>query len=89
MESKTLLAIKTRKIDFLVADGFDSADLKEMKQALLTAGAAAMTVAPRLGMLTGSDGEQVKADFSFLTASSVLFDAVYVPGGEASIAAGA
>ena len=30
---------------------------------------------------------QIKADFSFLTGSSVLFDAVYVPGGEASIAA--
>ena len=29
----------------------------------------------------------MKADFSFLTGSSVLFDAVYVPGGEASVAA--
>ena len=45
-----------------------------------------MTVAPRLGMLTGTNGEQIKADQSFLTASSVLFDAVYVPGGEDSIA---
>jgi catalase len=80
-------SIKTRKIAFLVADGVDDADVAEMKQALLTAGAVAMTVAPRLGTLTGTDGEQIKADFSFLTASSVLFDAVYVPGGEASIAA--
>jgi catalase len=78
--------IKTRKIAFLVADGFDDTDCSEMKQALLTAGAAVMTVAPRLGMLTGADGEQVKADFSFLTGSSVLFDAVYVPGGEDSVA---
>ena len=79
--------IKTRKIAFLVADGFDDAAVSEMKQALMTAGAAAMTVAPRLGVLTGANGEQVKADFSFLTGSSVLFDAVYVPGGEASVAA--
>jgi catalase len=58
-----------------------------MKKALLTAGAAVMTVAPRLGMLSGANGEQVKADLSFLTGSSVMFDAVYVPGGDESIAA--
>jgi catalase len=56
-----------------------------MKKTLLTAGAQAMTVAPHLGMLMGEEGEAVKADFSLLTASSVLFDAVYVPGGQASI----
>jgi catalase len=79
--------IKTRKIAFLVADGFDDAAVAEMKRALLTAGATVMTVAPRLGMLTGANGEPVKADLSFLTGSSVMFDAVYVPGGEASVAA--
>jgi catalase len=79
--------IKTRKIAFLVADGFDDDTLLKMKQALMTAGALAFTVAPRLGTLTGASGEAVKADFSFLTGASVLFDAVYVPGGDASIAA--
>ncbi|HXD34677.1 MAG TPA: catalase [Pyrinomonadaceae bacterium] len=79
--------IKTRKVAFLVADGVDNAAVSAMKQALLTAGAAVMTVAPRLGQLNGSNGEQIKADLSLLTGSSVLFDAVYIPGGEASIAA--
>ena len=79
--------IKTRKIAFLMADGFDDTAVSEMKKALLTAGAAVMTVAPRLGMLTGANGEQIKADLSFLTGSSVLFDAVYVPGGEVNSSA--
>ena len=79
--------IKTRKVAFLVADGFDDTAVTKMKQALMTAGAAVMTVAPRLGMLSGANGAEVKADFSFLTGSSVLFDAVYVPGGDASVAA--
>ena len=57
-----------------------------MKKSLLTAGAKAMTVAPHLGVLMGQNGEVVKADFSLLTASSVLFDAVYVPDGQESIA---
>jgi len=41
-------------------------------------------VAPRLGMLTSAKGAQVYIDFSFLTSSSVLFDAVYIPGGDGS-----
>ncbi len=77
--------IKTRKIAFLVADGFDDAALLDMKQTLMTAGAAVVTVAPRLGTLTGINGTVVKADFSFLTGASVLFDAFYVPEGEASV----
>jgi len=77
--------IKTRKIAFLVSDGFDDAAVATMKKALMTAGAMALTVAPRLGVLTGANGDAVKADFSFLTGASVLFDAVYVPGGDASV----
>jgi catalase len=77
--------IKTRKIAFLVADGFDDAAVATMKKTLMTAGAMALTVAPRLGILTGANGETVKADFSLLTGASVLFDAVYVPGGDASV----
>jgi len=80
-------SIKTRKIAFLLADGFDDDAVADIKKALMTAGAQAMTVAPRLGVLTGANGEECKADFSFLTGSSVLFDAVYIPGGEASVTA--
>jgi catalase len=77
--------IKTRKVAVLLADGFDDTDVREMNKALLTAGASAKTVAPRLGVATGADGEKLKIDFSFLTASSVLFDAVYVAAGNSSV----
>ncbi|MFN2498268.1 MAG: catalase [Pyrinomonadaceae bacterium] len=77
--------IKTRKIAVLLADGFDDTAVLEMNKALLTAGAAAKTVAPHLGTVTGASGEQLKVDFSFLTGSSVLFDAVYIPGGDESV----
>jgi catalase len=79
--------IKTRKVAVLLANGFDDAAVLEMNKALLTAGAMAKTVAPVLGVVTGINGEQLKVDFSFLTGSSVLFDAVYIPGGDASVAA--
>ena len=77
--------IKTRKIAFLVADGFDDVAFLDMKKALMTEGAVVVTIAPHLGVLTGMNGTVVKADFSFLTGSSVLFDAFYVPDGEASV----
>jgi catalase len=79
--------IKTRKVAFLVADGFNEASVMDMKMALMKAGAKAMTVAPHLGVLTGAGGETLNADFSLLTAASVLFDAVYVPDGQASVSA--
>ncbi len=79
--------IKTRKIAMLLADGFDDDAVAEVTKALLTAGAIPKTIAPRLGVVTSAGGEQLKVDFSFLTGSSVLFDAVYIPGGDRSLAA--
>ena len=87
MENTVKDTVKTRKVAVLAADGFDGAALAAMKKALTDAGAQAKIVAPRLGTLKGAKGEEVKIDFSFLTAASVLFDAVYVPGGERSVAA--
>lgn len=83
--------IRTRKIAFLAADGVDLAAVNAMKKALTAAGAVVKIVAPRLGSLKTAGGAgantELKIDFSFLTTSSVLFDAVYVPGGAKSVAA--
>jgi catalase len=79
--------IATRKVAILAADGADTAAVAKMKEALERAGAAGKIVAPRLGVLNGDDGDGLLIDASLLTTSSVLFDAVYVPGGARSIAA--
>jgi catalase len=78
--------VRTRKVAFLAADGF-GADLAAVQKELLKAGAQVKIVAPRGGSLKGAGGEDLKVDFSLLTTSSVLFDAVYVAGGEKSVAA--
>ena len=80
-------SVRSRKIAILAADGCDDGDLNTMLQALSARGALAKVVAPRLGHLLTAGGNRVKIHFSFLTASSVLFDALYVPGGESSAAA--
>jgi catalase len=76
--------IQTRKVAILAADGVDGVALGRVRKTLETGGAQCEVVAPRLGDLKTAQGESLPADHSFLTASSVLFDAVYVPGGERS-----
>jgi len=85
MENTFKDSIKTRKIAALIADGFNDKELEAMKKALKAEGAMLKTVAPRLGAIKSADGKELTADYSFLTTASVLFDAVYVPGGAASV----
>jgi len=77
--------IATRKVAILAADGVDDAAIMGMKKTITAAGAQTKVVAPRLGTVKGIKGAQVAIDFSFLTAGSVLFDALYLPGGEQSV----
>lgn len=76
-----------RKVAVLAADGFDSGAVQALKTALSKAGATAEIVSQFGGTLTGSDGEQMAVGRTFITAGSIVFDAVFVPGGEQSVAA--
>jgi len=78
--------IKSRQVAILAADGVDGDSLNAMKQALEAAGAQTKIVAPHLGFIASANGKQIKADQSFLTSASVLFDAVYVADGAKSAA---
>jgi catalase len=80
-------SIKSRQIAFLVADGVDAGSVKAMRQALEAEGAMVKIVAPKLGMVAAKgNAKELKADQSLLTSASVLFDAIFVPDGEDSIA---
>nr|WP_067055105.1 catalase [Mucilaginibacter sp. L294] len=79
-------SIKTRKVAILAADGVDEKALFAVKEAIEAEGGAVNVIAPRLGFITSFNDEQIQVDESLLTAASVLFDAVYVPGGSNSVA---
>jgi catalase len=79
--------IRTRKIAILAANGVDGRALSGIQKALKAAGAQPKVIAPRLGTLATAQGQDVKIDWSLLTAGSVLFDAVFVPGGVKSLEA--
>jgi catalase len=57
------------------------------KIALLAGGAIPEIVSGALGVVEADDGTEIAVDKTLLTVDSVLYDAVYVPGGEESIAA--
>lgn len=73
--------IATRKIAFLCHDNINEDSVLKMKKNLLEEDAVCCIVAPHLGFVTTTKGGQIPVDFSFTTASSVLFDAVFLPDG--------
>lgn len=79
-------SIKTRKIAFLAADGVDGKSLNTVKIALEEAGAVVEVIAPRQNFILSESDEQIAVNHSLLTAASVLYDGVYVPGGTNSVA---
>ncbi len=76
--------IKTRQVAILATNGADDS-LMKMKSALEAKGAMTKIVSMKLGTFRGADGEEIKADQAFLGTSSVLFDAIFIPGGQASV----
>ena len=77
-------SIKSRQIAILASEGVDDVSLNTMKEILEDASAEVSIIAPRMGNLATDTGSKITADYSFLTASSVLFDAAYIPHGQSS-----
>jgi catalase len=78
--------IKSRKIAIFIADGIDGASVDKTKKALLAVGAVVELIAPKFGEVSTIKGIGIPVDKSLMTVSSVLYDAVYIPGGPKAIA---
>ncbi|MFN0073584.1 MAG: catalase [Chloroflexota bacterium] len=77
--------IKGRKVAFLVAKGVDTGHVTAMKAALSKGGAAVEIIAPMLGDLQSATGSPLAVDKSLITTASIMYDAVFVPGGDQSV----
>ena len=86
MEEDQPKLAKGRKVAILVAAGVAVAEVEAMKAALAGEAVSCEVVGPHIGEIEG-DGGFVEAAKTFANSSSVLFDAVYVPGGAASVTA--
>lgn len=74
--------VKTRKVAVLVADGVPAEQVTAFKDALKAAGATAEVLASHLGQVTGAEGMSVAVDKTFTTSGSVMYDAIFIPGGK-------
>ncbi len=80
-------SIATRQIAVLVADGFSMKDFKAMTKKLKNENAIINLIAPHGGKITCDTDMKHKVDAAIATTESVLFDAIYIPGGKKSIKA--
>jgi len=80
-------SIRTRKVAVLVADGVDAKAVATLQRTLLDEGAVSRLVGMRIGPVKAAGGEMLDADASMENEPSVLFDALVLPGSEASVAA--
>lgn len=87
MEKNKVATVKSRKVAILLEDGFNYDEVTEIKEALTKAGANVKIVSKIFKNLQASNGKTMKVDKSHVTTGSIMFDAVYVPGGVASVAA--
>ncbi|SEP75610.1 catalase [Faunimonas pinastri] len=79
-------AITGRKVAILAADGVDADQVTGLKKKLLAEGALAEVIAKTNGTIKGRNGEAVAVDRAAPNAASVIYDAVFVPGGAESAA---
>ncbi|HZJ74973.1 MAG TPA: catalase [Clostridia bacterium] len=81
-QENTIKTARTRKAAVIVAAGFDYNQVDTVIKALQAEGIQVAIVSDRLGVITSSDDKQMEAAKSFITDSSVVFDAVYIDGGK-------
>lgn len=79
--------IKGRRIAVLAANGVDGDTLTAIMTPFTLKNATILIISPRVGVLYTASGDELKADGSITGNPSVMFDAVFIPGGAASIQA--
>jgi catalase len=74
--------IKGRRIAILAAEGIDLDSLLELKESMMDQDATVEIIAMHQGSLGKARGKEVKVDKSYVTTGSIMYDAVFVPGGK-------
>ncbi len=81
----TIKNSKTRQIAILAENGFNYNELSKVKAAIEEAEASYKIIATNHGKIKADNGNQVEVDQPFLSATSLNFDAIYIPGGKESV----
>jgi catalase len=85
MENTVKNTIKSRRIAVLVNNGFNGSEFKQVRKALEANGAHVKVISMLLDPVKSVEGEEVMVDMHYVSTGSIMFDAVYVPGGQKSV----
>ena len=80
-------SIKGRKVAIMIDEGFDYAAVMKVKNMLKENKAMAEIVSKFHGKIKSETGEELETDKSHVTTASVVYDAIYIPGGQKSVEA--
>lgn len=75
-------SIKGRKIAILIDDGFDLETVDRLRSELHAQGAVTETVSKFQGKIKSSGSGETEAEKSHVTTASIMYDAVFIPGGK-------
>tara|TARA_R110002167_G_scaffold49412_16_gene144750 strand:+ start:808 stop:2937 length:2130 start_codon:yes stop_codon:yes gene_type:complete len=78
-------SIATRQIAVLAANGFSMKNFKKIRKALEGGNAVVKIIAPHGGTIKCDSDMEHEVYASITTTESVLYDAIYIPGGKKSI----
>lgn len=82
MENTVHDTIESRKIAILVSEGVNRAEITQVKEALIEKGARVKVISKVLGTVEGIEGDELEVDKNYVTTGSIMYDAVYIPGGK-------
>lgn len=74
----TIFSPKTLTVAVIVTDGFNGPDLEYVLNGWRAEGIIPKVISENIGIVEGTDGTTITAEYTFLSAKSVQFDAVYL-----------
>lgn len=87
MENTRKDTIKGRKVAILIAEGYNHNELMQVQEVLKEADAETEIISKFLGMVKSSGEEEVEVDKPHVATGSIMYDAIYIPGGLKSVEA--
>jgi catalase len=78
-------SLQGRKVAIVVAPGVEASSLERIQQALVSEGAVARLMGPRIGPVAAADGTVLDADVSLENEPGFLFDALVLPDGSQAV----
>ncbi|ALC89356.1 catalase [Bacillus sp. FJAT-18017] len=79
--ANTVKTAKSRMVGVLIEEGFNGNEIKGIFDAIKAEGAIPAIISENLGSIRGTDNFELPVEFSYVTADSVIFDAIYIVGG--------